>query len=111
MHHGISWITTVKFMLDCFIMFLIHDIGQREVDLLSYHLKLEGRRVTHLLFAYAILWMKSAKAIDAIGVVITNNSVITRLGVLTYRHYHFPLGKYMYGYLCNTLVCKEIIRV
>ena len=47
-----------------FISCLINDIGQREVGLLSYHLKLEGRWVAHILFAYVILWMKGANAIN-----------------------------------------------
>jgi len=38
----------------------------------------------HLLFAYAVLWMKSMKAINAIGATIANNSVITRFGVPTH---------------------------
>ena len=103
---GILWRATVRIMLDCFILILIHDIGQRTMGLLSYHLKLEGSRVTHLLFAYAVLWMKGAKSIDAIGVGIANKWVIVREGAGTHRHHHLPLGKYVYGYLCNTLVCK-----
>ena len=46
------------------------------MGLLSYHLKSERFRVAQLLFAYAVLWMKGAKAIHAISVAIANNSVI-----------------------------------
>jgi len=54
---------TVKLMLDCFLLFLIHGISYSTVGLLSYHLKLKGRRVAHLLFAYTVLWMMGMKAI------------------------------------------------
>jgi len=50
--------------------------------------------------------MKGVKAIDAIGVAIANNSVITRLGVPTHWRHHLTLDKYVYRYLCNTLVSK-----
>ena len=71
-----SWYTvetTLRLMLDYFIMFLVHGIGQSTMGMLSYHLKLEGQQVTHLLFAYTVLWMKGVTVIDAIGVAIENN--------------------------------------
>jgi len=59
---------------------VINYIGQGEVGLLCYHWKLGGRRVVHLMFAYAVLWMKGVKVIDAIDVIIANNWVVIRLG-------------------------------
>ena len=49
------WTITVRLMLNCFIMFIINDIGQGEVGLLSYYMKLKGRQVAHLLFVYLII--------------------------------------------------------
>ena len=90
-------------MLDYFIPFLINVIGQREVILLSYHLKLGGCQVSHLLFAYTVLWMEGVKAIDAIGVVIANNLAITRLGVPTHQQHYLPLGKYVCRYIIDVI--------
>ena len=36
---------------------------------------------------------------------IANNWVTIREGIPTRKHHHFPLDKYVYGYLYNTLVC------
>ena len=63
-----------------------NNIGKGEVGLLYHHLKLEGHQVTHLLFIYAVLWMKVVKAIGVIDIVIANNSIIIRLGVPTHQH-------------------------
>ena len=40
------------------------------MSLLAYQLKIEGRGDAHFLFVYEVLWMKSMKTIDVIGIVI-----------------------------------------
>ena len=69
------------------MLFPIHDIGQ-----IKMWSKLAGHPVARDRLAYAILWMKSVKVIDAINVAIASNSVITRLGVL---NHHLPLDKFI----------------